>query len=110
MIQSILLTVLGGLLQEVLHWLQLRAKLDHEEFMKAAKSIWTWVLALFVLVVINPILVTVWFDHVVEPKQYLLFGAAVPLVLKSGLGASVATHAAVHLGPRSWLRRYLGFT
>lgn len=108
---GILFCVLGGILQEVLHWLQLRSRLTAEEFGKAARSRWTWVLSFFIIAVALPVLAAVWFDKpgvVPTPKDYVLFGAGVPLLLKSGAGASMASGSLVKLGPVGALRRYLG--
>lgn len=100
-------------MQEVFHWLQLRAKLSSDEFLRARRSAWTWVLTLFVLFVVVPVLAFIWFQDSPHPaiaKDYFLFGAGVPMILKSGLGASLASDALVKLGPQEGggLRRYLG--
>lgn len=107
---GILLCMLGSVLQETLYWLQLRARGPREEFIKMFYSVWTWVFAAFIILIITPVLSYVWFasSAAVLPKDYLLFGAGVPMIVKSGMGVSLASESVVKLGPTNWLRRYLG--
>jgi hypothetical protein len=110
MTYHLFLCVIGAALQEIFHWLQLRARVGREEAAKLRKSRWEWLLILFVIGLLVPIMAMVWFDGAIKgaSKDYFLFGAGVPLILKSGLGASLASDSLVRLGPKSWLRTYLG--
>jgi len=111
MVYHVFLCVVGAALQEVFHWLQLRAKLSAEEFSSLRKSRWTWILTGFIVLMVVPLLSMIWFDDAVAKvasKQYFLFGAGVPLILKSGMSASLASDNLVRLGPKGRFRQYLG--
>jgi amino acid transporter len=103
--------VAGALLQEALHWLRMKARLPPDEFKALFRAKWELALTAFILFVVVPVLAFVWFDGATQQapatKDYFLFGAAVPLVLKSSLATSMAADSAVKLGRRSWMRRYL---
>jgi hypothetical protein len=108
---GLVLCVLGGGLQESVYWLQQWGRLDKDDFLKTVRDKRSWILSLFLIVVATPLVSMVWFDHPAAPpqsKDYFLFGAGLPLLVKSGMGASLATESVVRLGPRTWLRRYLG--
>jgi hypothetical protein len=78
----------GALLQELIHWYALRSKLDVSRYdrMMQSKGYWT-ITAL--MVVASGVGTWIWCHGGAQyaPRDYLLYGAAFPLVVKKAVSA-----------------------
>jgi hypothetical protein len=97
------LATFGAGLQELVHWYELRNKLDHEEYARLLRSRAYWVVVLL-MIVGSGIGTAVWCDGgAYSGRDYMVFGAAFPLLMKK---AVAALDTGTKLG-RGTLRDYL---
>lgn len=104
---TVLVASFGALIQELISWYNIRNTLSTEEHQKLMHDAGYWVITAL-MVVAAGIGTWAWFNGEKHPvREYLLTGAAFPLLLKKG-AAAVAGAEQTKLGPekRSLLRRY----
>lgn len=97
---AILCALTGAILQELSHWYQLRAKLSEKQYQKLMDSRAYWIVTA-IMVLATPLGVLIWYhDSLVsqQPRDFLVYGAAFPLIFKSGVAAATATNNQVVLG------------
>jgi hypothetical protein len=90
-IQIILIAALGSSLQELLHWYELREHLDEARYRKLIRSVSYWVVT-GLMVVGSGVAVWLWFSDTPEvpARQYIVLGAALPLLFKKSVEALTA--------------------
>jgi hypothetical protein len=88
-VDAVLPAFLGAVLQELLYWWQLRYSLDDAKLQALLRSRQYWIIV--GLMVAGSTLGTVyWFwSEKVGPKDYLLVGAAFPMLFKSAVSTTV---------------------
>lgn len=87
-LEIILVGALGSALQEVLHWYGLREHLSTPRYKQLVKSVGYWVVT-GLMIVGSGLAVWAWFsgDGALPARQYLIVGAALPLLLKKAVEA-----------------------
>ncbi|NTX02079.1 hypothetical protein HUA74_26445 [Myxococcus sp. CA051A] len=85
-IQIILIGMLGSALQELLHWYGLREHLGTGRYKALMRSIPYWVIT-GLMIVGSGVAVWAWFagDGSIPARQYLVLGAALPLIFKKAV-------------------------
>jgi hypothetical protein len=94
-IKIILIASFGALAQEFLHWYNLRTQLSINRYKKVLSSPSYWLMVIG-LTVISGVFTWTWFhgdgkEHLL--RDYLLIGAAFPLILKKAVAAFGANKA-----------------
>ncbi|MHA7212241.1 hypothetical protein ACX83E_00095 [Burkholderia pseudomallei] len=93
---------LGAAMQETVYWWQLRFKLNQKKYRDQMRSPIYWALVL-VMIFGSATGTVFWFgDHAGVARDYLVFGAAFPLIFKHA--ADAASDARRKLGPKSETR------
>jgi hypothetical protein len=90
--------VFGAVLQELSYWYQLRGRLDEPAFSNLIKSKAYWIIT-SCMIIASPIGVAIWIGDEVDSyklRDALLFGAAFPMVFRSG----VSNVASIGSGPK----------
>jgi hypothetical protein len=87
-LEIILVGALGSALQEVLHWYGLREHLATPRYKQLIKSVGYWVVT-GLMIAGSGLAVWAWFsgDGDLPARQYLIVGAALPLLLKKAVEA-----------------------
>lgn len=89
----------GAVLQELIHWYGLRAKLELDKYQNTLKSKWYWVVTLG-MVLAAGIGTMIWFADAgqnTRSQDYMLFGFSFPLIIKK-LGTAYAASRRRTLG------------
>lgn len=88
----ILIGALGSALQELLHWYGLREHLSTPRYKQLIKSVGYWVVT-GLMIVGSGVAVWAWFagETDLPARQYLIVGAALPLLLKKAVEAVTGT-------------------
>lgn len=97
--EMIVIAGFGALSQEFLHWYNLRTQLSSTRYIKTLRSPGYWVMVAGMLLV-SGVFTWTWYhgDGVTHlPREYLLTGAAFPLILKKA-AAALAAKSKVQLG------------
>ncbi|MCY1017136.1 hypothetical protein [Pyxidicoccus sp. MSG2] len=87
-LEIILVGALGSALQELLHWYGLREHLATPRYKKLIKSVGYWIVT-GLMIIGSGLAVWAWFggDGELPARQYLIVGAALPLLLKKAVDA-----------------------
>lgn len=96
----------GAGIQELLWWYTRRHSLDKSNYIKLIQSNWYWIVTIL-FILSSGIFVVIWFygEPAQSPRNLLLTGAAVPLLLKQGMKAATPSQ---HMGESKFsLRDYL---
>jgi hypothetical protein len=89
-LQIILVGALGSALQELLHWYGLREHLKKDRYKQLITSVPYWVVT-GLMIIGSGVAVWLWFsEDEVSARQYLVLGAALPLIFKKAVDAVVA--------------------
>jgi hypothetical protein len=90
-LEIILVGALGSALQELLHWYSLREHLRKDRYKKLITSVPYWVVT-GLMILGSGVAVWLWFsdDGNVPARQYLVLGAALPLIFKKAVDAITA--------------------
>ncbi len=102
-LEIILVGALGSALQELLHWYGLREHLSTPRYKQLIKSVGYWVIT-GLMILGSGVAVWAWFagDADLPARQYLIVGAALPLLLKKAVEAVTGTKpTTVARGPDS---------
>ncbi|WP_164008696.1 hypothetical protein [Pyxidicoccus trucidator] len=103
-LQIILIGALGSALQELLHWYGLREHLSTPRYKQLIRSVPYWVIT-GLMIVGSGVAVWAWFagETDLPARQYLIVGAALPLLLKKAVEAVTGTKptTTVARGPAS---------
>lgn len=102
-LEIILVGALGSALQELLHWYGLREHLATPRYKQLIKSVGYWVVT-GLMIVGSGLAVWAWFagEGDLPARQYLIVGAALPLLLKKAVEAVAGEKpTAVARGPSS---------
>lgn len=85
-----LTALLGGSLQELVHWYERRGSLRHVQFTRLRNSTGYWIITAL-MIVGSALGSVVWFaGEDVSLRGYLLAGAAFPLLLKKAVSAFIS--------------------
>ncbi|MBZ4418804.1 hypothetical protein [Myxococcus sp. RHSTA-1-4] len=89
-LQIILIGALGSALQELLHWYGLREHLSTPRYKQVIKSVSYWIVT-GLMIVGSGVAVWLWFsdDADLPARQYLVLGAALPLIFKKAVDVVV---------------------
>ncbi len=102
--QIILIGALGSAFQELLHWYGLREHLSTPRYKQLIRSVPYWVIT-GLMIIGSGVAVWAWFsgEGEVPARQYLVLGAALPLILKKAVEAATGSKPAttVARGPSS---------
>ncbi|QSQ20478.1 hypothetical protein JY651_35300 [Pyxidicoccus parkwayensis] len=87
-VSIILIGALGSALQELLHWYGLREHLSTPRYKELIKSVGYWVIT-GLMILGSGVAVWAWFggDGNLPARQYLIVGAALPLIFKKAVEA-----------------------
>ncbi len=89
-LQIILVGALGSALQELLHWYSLREHLKKDRYKQIIKSVPYWIVT-GLMIIGSGVAVWLWFsEDEVPARQYLVLGAALPLIFKKAVDAIVS--------------------
>lgn len=89
-LQIILIGALGSALQELLHWYGLREHLNKDRYKQLIKSVPYWVVT-GLMIAGSGVAVWLWFSgDEVAARQYLVLGAALPLIFKKAVDAVIS--------------------
>ncbi|NVJ21908.1 hypothetical protein HUW62_11825 [Myxococcus sp. AM011] len=101
-IQIILIGMLGSALQELLHWYGLREHLGTGRYKALMKSAPYWVITAL-MIVGSGVAVGAWFagDGEIPMRQYLVLGAALPLIFKKAVEVVTGPKPAVAMSSPS---------
>lgn len=98
---AILIGMFGAVLQELLFWYNLKAKLESAPYRELLTSPAYWGIVL-AMIVGSGIASYVWFAPEQQtPRTYLLFGAAFPVLFKKALDAFIPKQARLGSGSQS---------
>jgi hypothetical protein len=94
-------SLLGAVAQEISHWYELRAKLKAEDFQNILKatSYWMITVAMSASSVCFPF-IWFWGRTSVEPRDYLIYSLAFPLILRKAILTQKAISGGPTLGAR----------
>ncbi|NMO21665.1 hypothetical protein HPC49_43860 [Pyxidicoccus fallax] len=109
-LEVILIGALGSALQELLHWYGLREHLSTPRYKQVIKSASYWIVT-GLMIVGSGVAVWLWFadEGDIPARQYLVLGAALPLIFKKAVDVVVGAKPADmsrQAGPRSTLGAY----
>lgn len=94
-IQVMLIGALGSALQELLHWYGLREHLSTPRYKQLIRSVPYWAITVL-MIVGSGVAVWAWFagETDLPARQYLVLGAALPLILKKAVEAATGSKPA----------------
>ncbi len=90
-LQIIAIGALGSALQELLHWYGLREHLKKDRYKKLIRSVPYWIVT-GLMIIGSGVAVYLWFagGEEIPARQYLVLGAALPLIFKKAVDAIVS--------------------
>ncbi|MCP3136011.1 hypothetical protein [Pyxidicoccus xibeiensis] len=93
-VEIILIGALGSALQELLHWYSLREHLATERYKRLIKSVPYWIVT-GLMIIGAGVAVYLWFagEGDIPARQYLITGAALPLIFKKAVEAVTGAKA-----------------
>lgn len=98
----ILISSFGALTQEILHWYDLRGKLDHQRYKKMIKSGGYWII-ISITIVVSGVGTFLLFSDNFKPDNYsipFILGAAFPLLFKKAV-SGISKNTNQHLGGKN---------
>lgn len=103
--EVILVGALGSALQELLHWYGLREHLATPRYKQLIKSVGYWVVT-GLMIVGSGVAVWLWFSDEADipARQYLVLGAALPLIFKKAVDVVVGAGAKAPGGAKNLTR------
>ncbi|MFP2933898.1 hypothetical protein ACLESO_53970 [Pyxidicoccus sp. 3LG] len=102
-VEIILIGALGSALQELLHWYSLREHLSTARYKKLIKSVPYWVVT-GLMILGAGVAVYLWFageGDAIPARQYLITGAALPLIFKKAVEAVTGAKQPVSTAERA---------
>ncbi len=84
----ILIASFGAFCQEILHWFELRNKLDNEENKKIFKSFYYWLITLLMIAVSGMGTMIPFYEPSLQNRIPFILGAAFPLIFKKLIDAT----------------------
>jgi hypothetical protein len=101
--------LLGASFQEITHWYELRGVLDHQKYQKLLGSSAYW---LFTVLMIGAATIgtLLWLvdDPAAKVRDYFVYAAGLPLMLKKVMASARANRSEMVLGSGDSLGAYLG--